>query len=348
VIRRLLAATALALVAGAGGARAAPKGSPWGASYFPDVPLTTQDGETVRFYRDLVENKFVLVNFIYTHCTKTCPLETANLVRVQRRLASRVGKDIFLYSITLDPQRDTPEVLKAYAQAFHAGPGWLFLTGKREDIQAIRARFRDRTTVEDHAVSLLVGNDRAGQWTSLSALDDPGFLALNIDHWMSVDPMRHAPVKSYADAPRGPRPSAGEDLFRQKCAACHTIGRGDLLGPDLADVTRRRDRAWLARWLADPRKLVEEKDPIAAELSSRSGAVRMPNLALTRSEIDALIVYMESASRATAGSSTADDRGAYPTSASLPGDPADVALGARVTPASPPPGRAGRASATSR
>jgi protein SCO1 len=298
-VSRWLVAAALVLMAASEEARATPAGSPWGAGYFPDVSLTTQDGKVVRFYSDLIRDKFVVVNFIYTHCTKTCPLETANLARMQRRLGTRVGKDIFLYSITLDPERDTPEVLKAYAQAFHAGPGWLFLTGRREDIQLIRARFRDRTTVEDHAVSLLIGNDRAGQWTSLSAVDDPGFLALTIDGWMSVDPRSHATVKSYADAPRRPRPSAGEDLFRQKCAACHSLGRGDLLGPDLADVTRRRDRAWLARWLANPERLVAEQDPLALELARRSGKVTMPNLGLTRAEVEALIAYMDGAASAT-------------------------------------------------
>ena len=314
-------------------ARAAPKGSPWGACYFPDVSLTTQDGKTVRFYSDLVKDKFVVVNFIYTHCTKSCPLETANLVRVQKRLGARVGRDIFMYSLTLDPQRDTPEVLKAYAQAFHAGPGWLFLTGKREDLDLIRARFRDRTTVEDHAVSLLIGNDRAGQWTSLSAVDDPGFLAMNIDGWMSIDPMKHSPVKSYADAPRAARPPAGEDLFRQKCAACHAIGRGDLLGPDLAGVTRRRDRAWLARWLANPEKLVMEKDPLALELAGRSGKVAMPNLGLSGAEVEALIAYLAGAASATGP--TVDRR--YPTSRSRPGS--RFGLCVRRSGSLPPPPR---------
>jgi protein SCO1/2 len=295
--RAELAALLLSLAAWADDARAAPRGSPWGASYFPDVPLTTQDGKTVRFYSDLVKDRFVVVNFIYTHCTKECPLETANLVRVQKRLGARVGKDIFFYSLTLDPERDTPAALKAYAEAYHAGPGWLFLTGRREDLRLIRARFRDRTTVEDHAVNLQLGNDRAGQWTSLSAVDDPGFLAMNIDGWMSVDPRSHAPVRSYAEAPRGPRPTAGAELFRQKCAACHSIGRGDLLGPDLQDVLLRRDRAWLARWLANPEKLVAEKDPLALELAARHRVVAMPNLALTASEVTALIDHLEASSR---------------------------------------------------
>src|SRR5712692_238002 len=116
------------------------KGSPWGANYFPNVMLTTQDGKTVRFYDDLIKDKVVAVNLIYTTCKYNCPLETARLAQVQRMLGDRVGKDIFFYSITIDPKQDTPPALKAYAEKYHAGPGWLFLTGKQEDIDLISKR----------------------------------------------------------------------------------------------------------------------------------------------------------------------------------------------------------------
>ncbi len=97
--------------------------NPWGADYFPNVPLTTQDGTTVYLYDDLLKGKAVAINAIYTHCKDECPLETARMAQVQRLLGERVGKDIFFYSITIDPERDTPEVLKAYAEKFGAsGP----------------------------------------------------------------------------------------------------------------------------------------------------------------------------------------------------------------------------------
>src|SRR5262249_40524493 len=123
-----VATLALALVAI--GAAAAPPGSPWGASYFPNVPLVTHDGRVVRFYDDLVKDKHVVISFIYARCTDACPLETAKLVQVQQRLGDRVGRQIFFYSITIDPERDTPAVLKTYAQAYRVGPGWLFLTAR--------------------------------------------------------------------------------------------------------------------------------------------------------------------------------------------------------------------------
>ena len=110
-----------------GGATAA---SPWGEDYFPNIELTTQDGEDVRFFDDLIKDKIVAINFIYTSCPDSCPLETAQLVTVQNILGDRVGKDVFFYSISIDPETDTPEVLKAYREKF--GANWTFLTGNRE------------------------------------------------------------------------------------------------------------------------------------------------------------------------------------------------------------------------
>src|SRR3989475_4609812 len=89
----------------------------WGADYFPNVPLTTQDGASVRLYDDLLKGKSVAINVIYTSCKDECPLETARLAQVQKLLGERMGKDIFFYSITIDPKRDKPEVLKAYARS---------------------------------------------------------------------------------------------------------------------------------------------------------------------------------------------------------------------------------------
>jgi protein SCO1/2 len=84
----------------------------WGPDYFPNVELTTQDGATVHFYDDLLKGKMVVIELIYTHCVDACPLETARLAQVQRLLGDRVGKEIFFYSISIDPEHDTPAELK--------------------------------------------------------------------------------------------------------------------------------------------------------------------------------------------------------------------------------------------
>src|SRR2546421_11657813 len=130
--------TASALLAGAVALLSigpAVAGGPWGADYFPNVPLITQDGATVHLYDDLLKGKSVAINVIYTSCKDECPLETARLAQVQKLLGGRVGKDIFFYSITIDPKGDKAEVLKAYAQKYGVGPGWLFLAGKAQDIK---------------------------------------------------------------------------------------------------------------------------------------------------------------------------------------------------------------------
>ena len=115
-------------------------GSRWGADYFPNVPLVTHEGDTVHFFDDLIEGKVVVINFIYTHCTDVCPVDTARLKSIQELLGDRVGKDIFMYSISIDPERDTPEVLAEYVKRYRIGPGWLFLAGKEEDVLLLRKK----------------------------------------------------------------------------------------------------------------------------------------------------------------------------------------------------------------
>src|SRR5712691_12362232 len=139
----------------------------WGADYFPNVPLITQDGITVHLYDDLLKGKSVAINVIYTSCQDECPLETARLAQVQRLLGERMGKDIFFYSISIDPRRDTPEVLKAYADKYGVGPGWLFLTGKPEDIKLVTkklglSRGSDTANKDGHTASLMVGDVPGG------------------------------------------------------------------------------------------------------------------------------------------------------------------------------------------
>jgi len=271
-------------------------GNPWGADYFPNVPLITQDGTTVHLYDDLLKGKKVAINLIYTSCKDECPLETARLVQVQQLLGDRVGKDLFFYSISIDPQRDTPAVLKAYAEKFHVGPGWLFLTGKEDDIKLVAkklglSRRRDALTRDGHSASLMIGDESGGQWMRNSAVDNPQFLAATIGNffgWTS----RH-PVKSYAEVASSRMPDKREYLFESRCGACHTIGNGDRVGPDLAGVTARRDRAWLSRYLAEPDRVRAEGDPIATALFAKYKNVPMPNLRLSGIEIAALLSYLE-------------------------------------------------------
>ena len=299
-------------------AAAAPRAYPpaanrYGANYFPNVPLVTQDGTQVHFYDDLLKGKSVAINLIYTRCKDECPLETARMVQVQHILGEHMGKDIFFYSLSIDPDHDTPEVLKAYAEKFHVGPGWLFLTGKKDDITLVAkklglSRRTDLINPDGHSASLMVGDEPHGQWMRNSAEDNPPFLAGTIGTFLGWK--QATAGKSYSEA----RPlalSKGEYIFKQRCSTCHTIGNGVRIGPDLLGVTSRRESAWLARYIQVPDRVLDAHDPIAVALSQKYDKTQMPNLGLGSEDVDALIVYLEAQSagpRKVGENSSADAR----------------------------------------
>lgn len=287
-------------------AEAAPdQNSPWGADYFPNIPLVTQDGKAVKFFDDVIKDRVVAVNFIFTSCTDSCPLETARLLEVQKLLGDRLGKDVFFYSISIDPETDTPAVLKDYAAKFGIDTrGWTFLTGKRDDITLLRQRLglymAELEGTKDHNLSLIVGNQKTGRWQKASPFENPYVLANQLGsvlhNWQQVSAKRN----SYADAPTSLRQmSKGEQLFRTRCSSCHTVGKeiGSLaaqhsVGPDLKGVGQRRERSWLERWLQQPDKMIAEKDPIAMALLAEY-KIPMPNLRLNEVEVTALLSYLD-------------------------------------------------------
>jgi protein SCO1/2 len=133
--------------------------------YFPNVTLRNQDDKPVRFYDDLVKDKIVTINFFFANCQEICPLVMANLAKVQRLLGDRVGRDIFMTSITLKPEEDTVAVLKHHAQMHQARPGgWTFLTGKAEDVELLRRSlgFTNPDPRVDKDVNQHIGNVRYG------------------------------------------------------------------------------------------------------------------------------------------------------------------------------------------
>src|SRR5262245_14947975 len=89
-----------------------------GEGYFPNLPVVTHEGKTLRFYDDLLKGKIVVINFIYTSCQDICPIATARLAQVEDKLGEKVGRDFFFISMTVDPEHDTPERLNEYAKAF--------------------------------------------------------------------------------------------------------------------------------------------------------------------------------------------------------------------------------------
>jgi len=282
----------------------------WHGDYFPNTVLTTQDGKQVKFYDDLLKDKVVMIQFFYTSCTDICPAETAQLRLVYDLLKDRVGKDIFFYSISIDPETDTPAVLRKYAERFKTGPGWTFLTGSKEEIRVLQRKFGllsgDLKALNEHSTSLMFGNETTSRWTKRSSYDSPELLANLVGHQMSsVSGARIASAGSYESAQKIGEISPGAFMFRARCASCHRIGGGDDLGPDLAGVTQRRDRLWLARWIQEPDKMIAEKDPTALALLAKYNNLRMPNLGLTEVESSVLIQYLDDETRKLGASAPA-------------------------------------------
>jgi protein SCO1/2 len=133
--------------------------------YFSDVELVDQDGRKLRFYSDVLKGKTVVINAFFTSCTSVCPPMNRNMEKIQAAFGERVGKDIFLVSISVDPTTDTPPRLKEYAKRFHAGAGWTFLTGEKKNVDW--ALYKIGQYVEDkqdHTTVIIVGNEATGLW----------------------------------------------------------------------------------------------------------------------------------------------------------------------------------------
>ncbi len=270
----------------------------WHGGYFPNVQLTDQDGKKVRFYDDIIKGKVVALNFIYTKCKDVCPADTAQMIQVADLLGDRVGKDIFFYSISIDPKNDTPKALRRYKEMFGIGPKWTFLTGKKDDVTLIQRKLgligtQALANLREHNTSLILGNEKTAQWIKRSPYDHPKILANLLANSMNNFVGAGQGLQPFSAAHEISGLTRGDTLFRSRCAACHTVGGGDRLGPDLAGVVARRSKAWLVRWLKEPDKMIAEKDPVALQLKARYRNLPMPNLGLNDVDAKALIEHFK-------------------------------------------------------
>jgi protein SCO1 len=134
-------------------------------NYFTNTELINQNGQTVRFYQDALKDKVVVINTFFATCTGVCPPMNQNIRKIQDAFASKMGKELILISITVDPITDTPQRLKAYAANLHAGNGWLFLTGKKENVDLVLKKLGQYVEKkEDHLTILIIGNEKTGLW----------------------------------------------------------------------------------------------------------------------------------------------------------------------------------------
>ena len=143
-----------------------------------DVELLDQDGKSVRFYTDLLKDKVVAMNFVFTTCTTVCPPMGASFGRLQKELGERYGRDVYLISVSVDPVTDTPQRLKAWSQQFDAGDGWTLVTGPKAQVnQVLKALKVFTPDSKDHAPLVLLGNDRTGIWQKAHGFTPPAKLA---------------------------------------------------------------------------------------------------------------------------------------------------------------------------
>lgn len=158
--------------------------------HLPNVPLISHDGRQVNFYDDLIKDKVVTINFFYAKCDEICPLVSANLAKVQKILGDQVGRKMFMYSISLKPEEDTVDVIKAYRESWHAGPGWTFFTGQTSDIEKIRrgigfsypepAIDKDKT---QHIGNVRYGNEALMLWAACPGMAHAPWIAESFT-WM--------------------------------------------------------------------------------------------------------------------------------------------------------------------
>lgn len=218
--RRVLAAGAAALpelvvpalgAPDAGDCRA--PGSGPNAGYLPNVVLLTHEGRRVRFYDDLLLGRIVMVQFM-SIAGEPATRATENLARAQAFLGGRLGRDVFLYSLTTEPERDTPEALARFAEQRGARPGWLFLTGEPADLALLRGRFfvdgghpTGHPTADCSLGLIRYGNESLGLWGSVPCRAEPDWIARRID-WVSPRQAGAGPHRRRGPVPGYPFPGA--------------------------------------------------------------------------------------------------------------------------------------------
>jgi protein SCO1 len=158
-------------------------------NYFTDAVLVNQNGEKMRFYSDLLHDKVVIINSFFATCTGSCLPMNRNLEKLQKGLGARMGKDVYILSISVDPTVDTPASLKAYAKKLNAGPGWYFLTGDKETVDfALRKLGHFVDNKQDHLNIFIIGNERTGLWKKAFGLAQSDELMKVVDSVLTDQP----------------------------------------------------------------------------------------------------------------------------------------------------------------
>ena len=131
----------------------------------PNVTLINQDHEEIKIKELLNSETTIILNFIYSTCTTVCPVLSASFAGLQRKVGDNTGKAIQFVSISIDPENDTPEVMKQHLKKYHAKPGWNYLTGAPKDIKKIIKAF-DAYIAGDISI-VFMKSPQQKEWLSL-------------------------------------------------------------------------------------------------------------------------------------------------------------------------------------
>ncbi|HEX6361783.1 MAG TPA: SCO family protein [Albitalea sp.] len=193
----LLATLAIGLLAPACASAGSAPVWDWPAPPFADVDVTDQAGRRLRFQRDVLAGRTVAVNFVFTSCTTICSPLAASFAAVQKELRARMGHDVHLVSVSVDPLNDTPSVLREYGARFGAGPGWTFLTGGRASIDRILRDFGvpPGGDLSRHTPLVYIGHGDARAWTRMHGLAEPRTIAAALLQAAARGASGHGPVQ---------------------------------------------------------------------------------------------------------------------------------------------------------
>lgn len=135
------------------------------AKEIPDVAVVDQTGRPLHFYRDLVAQKVVVVAFFFTRCQDACSIVGYTLDHLQSALGDRLGRDVSIVSVSIDPSHDTPAALAEWAKRHHVQRGWTLVTGDEDSMSRLARAFTgDNARPGLHSIVVYIGNDRTGEW----------------------------------------------------------------------------------------------------------------------------------------------------------------------------------------
>ena len=159
-------------------------------NFFTDLEVVDQNGKQQRFYSDALKGRVVLLNFLFTNCESACPMLVQKLKMTRSLMAESIKDDVWFVSISIDPERDTPEAMKKFARKHGVDESrWLFLTGDKQKLDHIVKKLGQYTPdIEAHTTLMLAGNTLTRHWTRVMPMIPPEGIALKMRNLVEETP----------------------------------------------------------------------------------------------------------------------------------------------------------------